>query len=691
MTPTRRELLFGLGGGAAGLALTPLPWKLLDDLAIRTQHRRALPVPARGEISCKPAACALCPGSCALRVRCVGPRPVSAVGEPGHPLGDGACAIGLTLHQLAYHPLRLSAPVRRVGGRLEPIPLAAAVAGIAAAVRAAQKAGQSVMVLDRRPGRVVSQAWRELLAGVPGGIYATVAGEEGTLTAVQASLAQPTPLGIDLERTRTIVSFGAPVLDGWGRRGRMLSSRGHLRVVQLDSWRSPTAALADEWVPVAPGAEGPLALALAHAAARREPWRVSLDARAVLASFAPGEVASRVGVPAERIESLARSLVENRPTVAIGGGEPGAGPLGPEAEKAIALLNAVLGSVGREGGIVPRRPLPDATGAATGATVASPSDLPAGSVRVAILEADDGRALPWPLVARTLAPGALVVSLSPFDAGLARQASLVVPAPAPLEGYDELLPTADAAPASYALSAPILTRPAGATESPELVARLAAALGTGAALGSHVERLKRRVGAIQGVGRGRFVARQEVGYAEAPVADAGAAWDTLVQGGCWIDAAQPPAVAVGRVPLPSPEALARWRKLRPASAELILVAFACRATAGETPISPVLSKLYQESDLRASAASATVHPKTAEVLELRAGRRVWVESAAGRVLAELRFDPLLPMGQLALAAGPAPAVLHPGAGTRLLAGAVPLLEIDDDGTWRGTHVRVREA
>ena len=692
MTLTRREILFGLGGGMAGLTLTPVPWKLLDDLSIWTQHRRALPVPPRGEIAFKPAACTLCPGGCALRVRFSGARPVSAVGEPKHPLGGGACALGLTLHHLAFHPLRLSAPARRVGAGLEPIALDDAVAGIAAAIQAAQKAGQSLMVLDRRPGRVVSQAWCELLAGVPGGVYATVPGEEGTLAAIQATLAQPSPLGIDLERTRAIVSFGAPVLDGWGRPGRMLSVRHQLRVVQIDTWRSPTAALADEWIAVAPQAEGPLVLALAHVILRGDPSRAGEDVRQAVAGFAPAGVAQRVGLDAARIESLARSLVENAPAVVVGGGEAGAGPLGRDVERAIALLNVVLGSVGREGGIVARRPLPDAPGGTTGATLASLGDVPAGSVGVVILDAaDDGRALPWPLLARTLARDALLVSHSPFAAGLARRASLVVPAPAPLECHDEILPSADAAAASYALCAPILAKPEGATDTLDLVSRLAAALHVGLAGGSHQERLKQRVAAIQGASRGRFVAREKGGYADAPPADAAAAWDTLVQGGCWIDSSQPAAVVVGSVPLPSAEALARWQQPRPASAGLSLVAFASRGSVGETPISPVLSKLYQESDLRPSAAVAALHPRTAEMLKLRERRRVWVESAAGSVLAELRFDPLLPAGPLALAAGPAPAVLHPGAGTREMKGALALLTIEDDGTWRGTRVRVREA
>ena len=114
MPLTRRDLLWSLGGGLAGVTLTPLPWKLLDDTAIWTQRRHALPVPPRGAIAFHPAACTLCAAGCPVRVRCVGARPVAVTGAALHPLGGGACALGLTLHHLAYHPLRLTAPARRV-------------------------------------------------------------------------------------------------------------------------------------------------------------------------------------------------------------------------------------------------------------------------------------------------------------------------------------------------------------------------------------------------------------------------------------------------------------------------------------------------------------------------------------------------------------------------------------------------
>jgi hypothetical protein len=688
---TRRDVLWGLGGGLAGAALTPVPWKLLDDTAIWTQRRHALPVPPRGEVAFRPAACTLCPAGCALRVRSVGARPVAVTGEPKHPLGGGACALGLTLHHLAYHPLRLTGPAVRENGRKREIALDEAVGRIATAVETARQDGRLVMVLDRRPGRVVSAAWQELLGGLPHGLYGVGSGEGETLAVLQAALQPPTPLGVDLERTGTLVSFGAPVLESWGRPGRMLAVRRNLRVVQIDSWRSPSASLADEWVEIAPGGEGPLALALAHVVAGEAPMRTGGDVRGLLAAFSPVRVAERTGIEPGRIEALARAMGERAPAVAIGGGDPGGGPLPADVERAIALLNVVLGNVGREGGFVPRRPLPEARTGAAGATFAALGGVPAGSVGVLLLDgADDGRALPWPLLRRVLARDALVVSLSPFEGGLSGEAGLLVPAPAPLEAWDEVLPTADASVASYAVSAPVLPAPKGATDAVALVLRVAAALGVDVGQTTHEARLRGRVDAIHATRRGRLVAREADGCADVTPDDAGTTWKTLVAGGCWIDDPQGARPVGVRPPLPSPVSLQAWMKPAAGEPDVGLVAFAARGTAGTTPVSPLLTKLYQESDLRPSTRTAAMSPGTAARLGLAHRQPVRIESEAGAVAAELRIDPTLPPGRIALAAGPDPAGLHPETSPGAT-GALPLAVAAADGSWRGTRVRVREA
>jgi anaerobic selenocysteine-containing dehydrogenase len=688
MPLTRRDVLWGLGGGLAGAALTPMPWKLLDDVSIWTQRRHSLPLPPRGDVTFRAAACTLCPAGCPVRVRCVGPRPVAVVGERRHPLGGGACAIGLTLHHLSGHPLRLAGPAVRRGARWEGATLETAVGRVAQAVAAACAAGQRVVVLDRRPGRVVSAAWRDLAGALPQGVYATVPGEGETLAVLETSLAKPLPLGVDLEETRTLLSFGAPVLEGWGRPGRMIGARPHLRVVQVDAWRSPSAAVADEWVPVAPGGEGPLALALAHAVARQTAARMTRDVQAVLAALSTRQAAPRTGLEPERIESLAQALVREAPAVAVGGGDPGAGPLPRDAERAIALLDVVLGSVGREGGIVARCPVPGDEGSPHRPVALA--DLAAGSVGVLLLDGgDDGRALPWSAVRTLLAPDAVVVSLSPFDGPHAREAHVLVPTPAPLEGWDEVLPTADASVASYAVTAPVLSAAPGGTDTVAFLQALAAAVGVEVAGATHEERLRGRVAAAHATGRGRLVARSEGEYADTAASSAEAAWEALVAGGCWIDEPAGRAAPDVRPLLPTVESLERWRK--PANATgLSLVAFAARGTVGTTPPSPLLTKLYQESDLRPGPDKAAIAPATAARLGLADGQPIEIDAPAGAVRAAVRIDPTLPADRVAVAAGPDAAALHPGA-KPAAGGALPLVAAAPDGTWRETRVRVREA
>ena len=692
MTITRRDVLWSLGGGLAGAAVTPLPWKLLDDTAIWTQRRHVLPVPPRGPVTYRPTACTLCPAGCALRVRCVGTQPVAVAGEARHPLGGGACALGLTLHHLACHPLRLVGPAVCVNGRRESATLDAAVERIARAVENAHRAGLRVMVLDRRPGRVVSAAWQRLLAACPQGLYYARRrrGDAGRPAGSAGKARHPRRRPRANAHARELRRAGA---GGMGTAGEeALAVRQGLRVVQVDAWRSPSAALADEWVAISPGGEGPLALALAHVVVREQKSAVSDDLRRVLGGFSPRDSAPRTGVEPDRVEALAHALVRQTPTVAIGGGDPGAGPLSPDAERAIALLDVVLGSVGREGGFIPRRPRPEAGIDAVGTPGTALEDVPAGSVGLLLLDAaDDGRALPWPLLRRVLAKGAVVVSLSPFDGALAREADVLVPAPAPLEAWDEVLPTADASVASYSVSAPVLPPSPGATDTVALVQRLAAALGPDVGKATHEERLRERVAAIHAARRGRLVARTTDGYADETAADAAALWEALVAGGCWIDEPQRATPLEVRAPLPV-DGLAR--ALEPAG------------TRGERP-GPRGFRRARHG--RHDAGLAAAHQALPGVGPAALGPDRGREPGGGRapgprrpatgpdrergrraVHAELRIDPALPPGRIALAAGPDPGALHPGTSTQA-GGAQPLAVAAADGTWRETRVRIREA
>ena len=99
----RRSFLSFVIGGAAGTTLSPLPWKVLDDVSIWTQMWPWTPVPEDGEVSYVNSTCTLCPGGCGISVRLIDDRPVKIEGTEGHPVNDGGlCVLGLSGLQLLY-------------------------------------------------------------------------------------------------------------------------------------------------------------------------------------------------------------------------------------------------------------------------------------------------------------------------------------------------------------------------------------------------------------------------------------------------------------------------------------------------------------------------------------------------------------------------------------------------------------
>jgi len=110
----RRSFLSFIIGGAAGTALSPLPWKLTDDLSIWTQAWPWTPVPADGEVSYVNSVCNLCPGGCGITARKVDNRVVKIEGMKGHPVNDGGiCVLGLSGTQLLYGPWRVKKPLKK--------------------------------------------------------------------------------------------------------------------------------------------------------------------------------------------------------------------------------------------------------------------------------------------------------------------------------------------------------------------------------------------------------------------------------------------------------------------------------------------------------------------------------------------------------------------------------------------------
>jgi hypothetical protein len=225
---TRRTAVKFIAGAGAGALFTPAPWKLIRDTALWSQNWPGIPKPVRGEITEKTTVCTLCPAGCAVRARCVGEQPVSLAGVNG-----GLCAMAVTGHQLPYWPDRVKQ------GPVEEARAAVAKVG----------PGERVAVLDLRPGRTASDLYRKAMAALPDGVYLAP---------------RPPEVAVNLAAAKTVISLGAPLLDGWIAPSKAFAARDGFRLIQVESELSRTAALADEWpieadpVALARKAEGPV-------------------------------------------------------------------------------------------------------------------------------------------------------------------------------------------------------------------------------------------------------------------------------------------------------------------------------------------------------------------------------------------------------------------------------------------------
>lgn len=609
----RRDLLFAGTGAVAGIALSPVPWKLLDDLSIWTQQPPTpTPRPA-GPLAFRYTSCGLCPAACGLKARCFGAQTVGFAPVPGHPASDGGlCPLGLTGHHLANHPLRATHPERVSGGKRERIDRAAAVAALSAALGACTREKRTFAVVDGRPGRGVSLTYRALAAAT-GGHY-VVPPAVGAARSLEALASRfdggPLGLGVDFGKARRVVSFGLPVLTDAGTPGllarlRADSRRGpraeRLEVVHAGSVRSKSVALADRFVPLAPGTEAAFALGLAHVLldekladaaflAARTTGLAELEALA--ARFAPALVEQKTGVPAAAVVALARDLAANGPALVLGG-DPSAAPLTREAEAAIAALNLLLGAP--FGPLVPRTAAPrEADGEASLAAATSLDALPDGSVGLLLLDATVPEGLfPSALLERVLAGDAVVASFSPFRAGLGERATLLVPGPAPLEEPAELEGPADAPFATLALAPALLSPPADLAHPAEVLAEAAEAAGfplPAPAAGRATTLLASKRGRVFDPAEASFVALGEIASPEA--------FDGLLaRGGCWVDdPASPPkgrfaVLCDGEAPRLLEAALGS------PSEPPALRASLPRQVASAAPPSPLLTKLTRETAL----------------------------------------------------------------------------------------------
>ncbi len=361
-------------GGAAGTALSPLPWKLTDDLSIWTQTWPWTPVPGQGSVSTVNSVSTLCPGGCGISVRKVGQRAVKIDGMKGYPGSDGGvcnlCQAGL---QMLYGPTRVKMPLKRTGkrgqGKWQAISWDAAIAEVGGQLNRLRSEGQphKMACINGSDQGTVPQLFQRFLKtfGSPNFFCTPSMGDSYQLT-LKMMHGVSARVGFDIENADFVLSFGSGIIDGWGSSARMFKAKSHLKdkkgtLVQIEPRLSNTAAKADQWIPVKPGTESMLALGLAGVIINESLYNKKFVTKYssgfdqfsqfVTTNFKIGNVARQTGVEKSKITALARKFARAQKPLALCGKGKGTTPGSMGEFFATHALNALVGNINRDGGV----------------------------------------------------------------------------------------------------------------------------------------------------------------------------------------------------------------------------------------------------------------------------------------------------------------------------------------------------
>jgi anaerobic selenocysteine-containing dehydrogenase/Fe-S-cluster-containing dehydrogenase component len=321
-----------------------------------------------GQVTRIATTCRECPAGCGMHVWHCDGRAIKCEGNPDHPINRGGlCARGQSALQGLYDPDRVRGPMRRPtrGGPVQPVEWKTAIDAVGRRLR--EGGGRVVVISDLQAGALsaVMGAFSESFGGPPPTFY-----EPFNYEAVRAAHGRvwgmPVIPDYHIDRCDLLISLGVDFLEAGispvqdARRlaeMRTLRDGRRGRFVYIGPRLSMTAANADEFLQVPPGAEPAVAAAMLCAMVEKG-WAKG-DAgvlKSVLAGgpspgllppLPPGGGEGVAGIPAERIVELARAFALAEGSAAMAGPAAARGDgIAVDAAVAVALLNYAAGRVG---------------------------------------------------------------------------------------------------------------------------------------------------------------------------------------------------------------------------------------------------------------------------------------------------------------------------------------------------------
>lgn len=670
----RRAFVKFAVGAVVGLHASPLVPKLMDDVAIWTQNWSWVPDPETGSVAF---AKSINPDTLTgvktrlVNARLSGKRVIRVEGDPEHPLSQGGViAADASVPQKAYYgKMRVDAPMMRKEGVRGRVKAEDAMKEVAAKLGALAKAGKAkqVAIIADDPYSVTGEMLMRLAAayGTPNLVFMPSAKQ--TLAMAGQLLFGQGNIGFDLINSTYTISFGTPLLEGFGApvatRKAFAAWRkdpmNRATLVQVEPRSSVTAGQADVWLACKPGTEGILAYAIANLMIEAGKVDSAVTGAAgytqfkdMLAGMYNLKKASQdTGVAADKIKAVAEGFMKAPKAVAVCGPGNSSDPGKLFDFMAVLALNAVKGNLGKPGGVVLRGDLP---WKALGAAMSMPAGprLDGGDKRIMGMDnvydlataALEGK--PYPLEALIVVgcnpafsgPQAkvmqelidqtpFVVAISEYMDETALMADVVLPAASFLECWGDCASAYGAAQAFYGVHQPLISIFPQAKAQGDWVLAMAKGLGGAAASALPFADSKEAL-AARAAGMGGL--------------------DDLAAKGYWMQAKPTygfsfktssgkmelmPQGLGGKLPVPAPTVAAS--KERP----LLMAGIpSLRTGTGAEPMSPYQLKILDDITLaHKDRLMVEINPKTAHALHVGEGDVVEITSAAGKINASLHL------------------------------------------------------
>jgi anaerobic selenocysteine-containing dehydrogenase len=364
---SRRDFLKATGAGIVGAAVlgtSPFESFTLDEaMAAATKE---------GETAI-PTICAMCgpaPG-CGVYAFTKNGRFTKVAGMKESPVNMGAvCPKGQAAPQWVYSSERLKYPLRRVGkkggGKFQRITWDDAIEIIADKLKEQkQKYGPESLGMLSPASRTYSEyLFRFLIAhGSPNYGHSGICATQMSFCFHYTFGERPT--GVDYANSDLVLVWGRqPIYSGPAQesvRAYVNAKARGVKLIAIKPTVEPDVGLADMWVPIRPGTDAALALAMLHVVVNEdlidkpfvEQWCYGYDQlKEHVQKYPPTWAEKITGVPAKQIEEVARLFATTkRAGIDLGNGVEHA-PSAADAIRAVAILIAITGHLDRPGGTV---------------------------------------------------------------------------------------------------------------------------------------------------------------------------------------------------------------------------------------------------------------------------------------------------------------------------------------------------